>query len=317
MPVDFFVTGVQKGGTTALDLYLRAHPQIQMATVKEVHHFDDETVSWEAPDHSRLESFFDWSISGMVRGEATPIYIYWPDSLIRLHRYNAAAKLIVGLRHPTFRAFSHWRMETKRGSESLPFENAIGWEARSRVRRTPRGAHRIFSYVERSFYSTQITDLLNLFPRHQVFFYRMDFLWSNPENVLRDIQQFLNVAADTRQDRRYIVPIDTTDVGTLSPSARATLDQMFVDDIRATASLTQLDLSDWLEPYYQESIGAGDRPRLLPEAMRGVRSDRSRTGFDYLNAHGACDTLKRTPDRPLMPTRQAVDSSRISESRAA
>ncbi|MCA0448534.1 MAG: sulfotransferase, partial [Proteobacteria bacterium] len=39
--VDFFIAGVQKGGTTALDHYLRDHPAIQMASVKEVHAFDD------------------------------------------------------------------------------------------------------------------------------------------------------------------------------------------------------------------------------------------------------------------------------------
>jgi hypothetical protein len=144
MSVDFFIAGVQKGGTTALDHYLRAHPQIQTAAVKEVHHFDNDTVDWRKPDHSWLESFFDWSVPAVVRGEATPIYTYWPDSLKRMHRYNADAKLIVGLRHPSFRAFSHWRMETTRGAETLAFEHAIGWQARSRVRLEPRGAHRVF-----------------------------------------------------------------------------------------------------------------------------------------------------------------------------
>jgi hypothetical protein len=258
MSVDFFIAGAQKGGTTALDHYLRAHPQIQMAAVKELHYFDDDAVDWGKPDYSRLESFFDWSVPAVVRGEATPIYTYWPDSLKRIHRYNAAAKLIVGLRHPSFRAFSHWRMVTKRGLETLPFDDAVGWQARSRVRLAPRGAHRVFSYVERGLYAGQIREMLTLFPRHQAYFYRTDAHWRNQDQVLRDVQKFLNVDEKLSDGRQYIVPADTTDLGTLPHTTRTRLDEMFAEDIRATASLTGLDLADWLEPSYRESIGAGN-----------------------------------------------------------
>ena len=258
MLVNFFIAGVQKGGTTALDQFLRAHPQIQMATVKEVHYFDDDGGASEAEDYSRLESFFDWSISGVVRGEATPIYLYWPNSLKRLHRYNAAAKLVIGLRHPSFRAFSHWRMEAARGLETLPFDEAIGWQARARVRLAPRGVHRIYSYVERGLYSTQIAGMLDLFPRHQVYFYRTDDLWQDHDRVLREVQSFLNVTPIIIQDRRYIAPVDAGGSGALSPEMRGRLDEIFVEDIHTTASLTGLDLGDWLDPSYEESIGEWD-----------------------------------------------------------
>ena len=36
-PINFIVCGTQKGGTTALDYYLRSHKQICMALKKEVH----------------------------------------------------------------------------------------------------------------------------------------------------------------------------------------------------------------------------------------------------------------------------------------
>jgi hypothetical protein len=112
--------------------------------------------------------------------------------------------------------------------------------------------------VERGLYAGQISELLTLFPRHQVYFYRTDALWRTQEQVLRDVQKFLNVDEKVGNDRRYIVPVDTTDLGTLPPAARARLDEMFAEDIRATASLTGLDLADWLEPSYEESIGEGD-----------------------------------------------------------
>ena len=41
-PINFIVCGTQKGGTTALDYYLRTHQEICMALKKEVHFFDND-----------------------------------------------------------------------------------------------------------------------------------------------------------------------------------------------------------------------------------------------------------------------------------
>ena len=101
MLVDFFIAGVQKGGTTALDYFLRQHPSVEMAGRKEVHFFDDEALDWSRPDYELLHRFFAWERDNVLRGEATPIYSYWPGSIERIHRYNPKAKIVVGLRHPS------------------------------------------------------------------------------------------------------------------------------------------------------------------------------------------------------------------------
>ncbi|MCA8901940.1 MAG: sulfotransferase [Hyphomonas sp.] len=192
--LDFFIVGVQKGGTTALATYLRRHPELQLSRTKEVHHFDDEqTVDWQSPDHARLHDQFDWTTENVLRGEATPIYLYWPQSLERLQRYNPDARLIVMLRHPAFRAFSHWRMEYKRQWDDLPFEEAISTEGRRRVETAPGGVHRVYSYVERGFYAPQVLRLLGLFPRSQILFLRTDEMWKAPAAVLARIEEFLGV----------------------------------------------------------------------------------------------------------------------------
>jgi hypothetical protein len=96
-----------------------------MAKVKEVHFFDNEGLDWSKADYSPLHSNFLWDRVDQMRGEATPIYTYWPNALERLRNYNAEAKLIIGFRHPTYRAYSHWRMETGRNAESLDFIQCI------------------------------------------------------------------------------------------------------------------------------------------------------------------------------------------------
>jgi len=255
--VQFFIAGVQKGGTTALNSVLRGHPSIQMARVKEVHHFDDDAIDWSAPDHSRLHAAYDWKARGAVRGEATPITLYWPNALERLCCYNPRAKLLIGLRNPAFRAFSHWRMETKRGWDSLPFRQAVGPEGRQRVRDAPGGVHRMFSYVERGLYAGQIEHLLTLFPRYQVLFFRTDRLWLEPGHVLDEVQDFIEVERRLTAQHRYVVPIDSSDLGPIPAEQRQMLDQVFAADIQRTAAHSGLDLSDWLRPSYREPMPTG------------------------------------------------------------
>jgi hypothetical protein len=263
--VDFFVAGVQKAGTTALDTYLRAHLDVQMASRKEVHHFDDEQVDWRHPDHGRLHACFDWTGTAAPRGESTPIYLYWPRALERLHRYNPFAKLIILLRHPAWRAISHWKMETARGYDNFPLDLALSDTGRLRVSAAEGGVHRVFSYVERGFYAPQIERLLGLFPRRQVHFLKTADLWRKPEASLASIALFLGAERKPSAPAltEYIVPIDTSAMDPVPAAIVAELTQKFRADIEATASLTGLDLSPWLSPEYAEPLSpAGCQKRV-------------------------------------------------------
>ncbi|PWW03583.1 sulfotransferase domain-containing protein [Hoeflea marina] len=261
--VDFFIIGVQKGGTTALDRLCRSHPSMQMAAVKEVHFFDDEAIDWAEPCYQRLHDAFDWSTGDVLRGESTPIYIYWPQALARLRRYNPDAKLILALRHPGRRAFSQWRMERKRSNEALTFDEVISVHGRLRVHLAEAGAHPVYSYVERGFYAAQIERLFDIFPRHQVHFLRTDLLWREPATTLAGVSEFLGIggwdAAAAVTD--YVAPIANAEMEIIPLRARAKLDTIFRGDIARTAELTGLNLSDWLDPDYQEPMrtaaGAG------------------------------------------------------------
>lgn len=256
--VDFFIAGVQKGGTTALDSYLRRHSAIQMARIKEVHHFDDEkNVDWATPAHDRLHTHFDWTVEGVRRGEATPIYTYWPRSLERLKTYNSGARLIIGLRHPVHRAHSHWKMEVTRGADTLSFEEAVSDAGRQRVASAPGGVHRVYSYIERGFYAAQVERVLRLFAREKVHFFRTDALWRDTAATLSQIEAFLGLPEELGQGAapEYIVPLKPGTQGPLEHAPlRVELLTLFAQDIAATAKLTGLNLGDWLSPGYAEPM---------------------------------------------------------------
>ena len=251
--IDFFVVGVQKGGTTALDRMLRDHPGIQMARRKEVHFFDDEDIDWMSPDFTGLHQEFDWSKSGAIRGEVTPIYIYWRSALARIRNYNPDARIIVALRHPSFRAYSHWRMEFGRNAETLPFIDAVS-SGRARVSDAPGGQHRVHSYVERGFYEHQIVELKRHFPAHQIHFFRTDSLWTDPRRVLQRIEVFLGVEPYLAPHPAYIVPMPSAQTPPMSNFDRSYLDKLFEPTIAALSDLTGLQLDDWRRPDYSEPM---------------------------------------------------------------
>ena len=47
--------------------------------------------------------------------------MYWERCAERIWSYNPSMSMILILRDPVDRAYSHWAMETKRGMETLPF----------------------------------------------------------------------------------------------------------------------------------------------------------------------------------------------------
>jgi len=242
----FLVAGVQKGGTSALFDYLREHPGIQMPGVKEAHFFDDEGVDWRSPDYGRYHALFEED--RRLRGEATPIYLYWPASLERIARYNPAMRIILLFRDPILRAWSHWKMEYAKGKETRPF----AWCIRDgRARLSPGdpaapGHHRVFSYVERGLYGQQVARLLDLFPREQCLFLRSEQLAADPTHCLDRVFDFLGVARQGNQPARIVHPgREIAYPSRLEPEDRELLAGTYRSDLSRFEHLTGIETSFW------------------------------------------------------------------------
>lgn len=234
--VDFIVVGVQKAGTTALFDYLLDDPAYSLSKVKEVHFFDEESVNWAAPDYAPYHAQFDWKRRA-IRGEATPIYLYWPRSLERIAAYNPHVRLIVMLRDPVERAWSHWRMETSRGVETRPFSWCIR-QGRARLFESePWGVHREFSYVERGFYGEQIERLFSIFPREQVLILLADELRAEPTGALAKVNDFLGAPAGRAADHRD-VHVGQEVGGALDAADVTFLREIYEQDAARLAALT-------------------------------------------------------------------------------
>jgi hypothetical protein len=240
MRVDFVIGGTQKGGTSALDSFLRQHPEICMPTSrKELHFFDRED---ENRDYKEYHANFKPKPQHRVIGEASPIYIYWETAPYRIWKYNPQMKWILALRNPVERAFSAWNMETKRGKDKLTFADAIEREP-ERCREALPLQHRVYSYVDRGFYAQQVRRLFNIFGKENVLVLLSEELRYEHQKTLRSVFEFLGVDSSfvppeaSVFEQEYSIQIDN--------QLRSRLIDMFYFDVKQLEKLIGRDLSAW------------------------------------------------------------------------
>ncbi|PHS73639.1 MAG: hypothetical protein COB22_00060 [Cycloclasticus sp.] len=149
--VNFVVAGAQKSGSSALNRFLAMHPELCMTKKKrnELHYFEDDRLFNQmiSSDH-KYHMHFKPKASHKLIGDVTPAYMYYPQAAERMFNYNPKLKIILILRNPIERAFSHWNMQTKRRRETRPFLEAIQCEENTPNNTFPTRSKR-FSFENR------------------------------------------------------------------------------------------------------------------------------------------------------------------------
>ena len=242
--VNFLICGTQKGGTTALADYLRLHPQIHIPARKELHFFDNENICWQNPPYWHYHRSYQNAEHHQLWGDATPIYMYWKPAVERIWRYNSSMRLIATLRNPISRAYSHWAMEYERGKENLSFDEAIINEAKRSQKVLPE-QHRVFSYIERGFYSSQIRKLWHFFGKDSVLILRQEELLKDPQTNLNKICNLLEV--NRLSSIEPILSHERKYIASMSPNAKNYLRRIFWHEVCQLESLLGWNCSNWLE----------------------------------------------------------------------
>jgi hypothetical protein len=200
----FFIIGAQKAGTTALFDHLARHPDIAPPLAKEVHYFDlavGRGEGWYAAHFPVCPSMGQGG-GRPLTFDASPYYLFHPDVAERLKRFAPDAKLIVLLRDPVARAWSHYWHEWSRGYEKLEPMAAFEAEAsrvpepHERIGQGAQGrfAHQHFSYVARSEYDRQIARWRKVFSPEQLLVLRSEDLFSDPAGALSEVTAFLGIS---------------------------------------------------------------------------------------------------------------------------
>jgi lipopolysaccharide transport system ATP-binding protein len=189
----FFIIGAQKSGTTSLSHYLSASPGIRPARNKELHYY---SRWYHQRSHHWHRAHFPLSLlrTGFITGEATPNYLFHPDAPARVATDFPDARLIVSLREPAARAFSHYRMMRRHGHELLSFAEALQAEA-ARLHDPDWGDAQVYrySYQSRGLYALQLRRWLEYFDRDQMFIFQAERLFDQPDRVCAEITNWLGV----------------------------------------------------------------------------------------------------------------------------
>ena len=228
---DFLIIGAQKCGTTSLYEYLKQHPGLSSNIgEKEIHFFDKnfrKGSRW-------YKSNFPLRREGILYYEATPYYIFHPLAPHRVRDLLPNAKLIVMLRNPVDRTFSHYKWQVRRGRETLSFEEAIEREderlkgEEERLIKEPfyrSFNHRKFGYVARSKYVVQIKRWLKYFPESSILILDSKELQTDPEDCFGRIFKFLGVEYKEINIEKNFNPGNYTD--RISSTMREKLTKLF------------------------------------------------------------------------------------------
>jgi hypothetical protein len=132
-PPDFLVIGTKRGGTTSLGRYLFAHPMVTAlfparSAPKGVRYFDqypDRSERWYRSHFATVLARGPALRPRKLAGEATANYLWHPRAAERAERVAPDARILVLVRDPVDRAWSHWREQARRGVETCSFEEAL------------------------------------------------------------------------------------------------------------------------------------------------------------------------------------------------
>lgn len=181
---NFVVIGAMKGGTSSLARYLRAHPDVFMATPKEPKFFTrywDEGLGW-------YEQLFAGAGDAKAVGEASTDLTLAPDIPgipERVHAVLPDVRLVYVVRHPVRRTQSHYEYRAvPRGdhrAETLPIAEAL---------------HAFPRYVDGSRYAFQLEQYLDLYPRERVLVISSDRLRDDRRATIRRVFDFIGVDPD-------------------------------------------------------------------------------------------------------------------------
>lgn len=207
----FIIIGAAKSGTTALYEYMAQHPQVFMSAVKEPHYFcyEGRDLSFGGPPTpltsrsvTQPEAYlnlFKNAAGFKAIGEASPFYMYLPQTASHIHAKIPYIKLVVILRNPVERAFSNYQFLVRDGREPLDFRAGLDAEAQ----RIAENWEPIWHYTRLGFYTEQLKRYYALFDRRQLQVILYDDFQRAPLPVIQSIFRFIGVDDTFQPDMSY------------------------------------------------------------------------------------------------------------------
>ncbi len=310
---NFIVVGANKGGTTSIYHYLRQHPEVYLSPVKEPHFFSkdidinlfkrefaqnklqdiekyvngDMHEEYHAAfirDETQYRKLFKNVKNEKAIGELSTSYLYSSVAANEIHKLIPDCKIIICLRNPIDRAYSHYRMNLWTGnSNEFDFHKALLDD----FNHDPKVWGNAHLYTEIGMYYEQVKRYIDVFGKNNVKIIFTEDMKKNASAVIREVYEFIGVdptfVADTSKqynevytpkyknltwflNKTGIRPImkkfsprvvknmivkmlykGKSDKGEIPVEAKTFLKEKLSGDIQQLSILLNKDLSNWLK----------------------------------------------------------------------
>lgn len=201
----FFQVGAAKAGTTSLWELIAQHPHIGTPTAakepqyfvwgEEVQTFDYR--GWKRIPQAHQEDFgtyldlFEVTPETRILGEASVQYLCHPGAPAKIAKYAPDAKILICLREPVARAWSHYTYNLMRTEErEADFMKAIEAELAS------TNPYYASAYVGLGDYAPHVRRWIETFGRQNVKIVLAEDMLLDPDGTAREVFAFLGLASD-------------------------------------------------------------------------------------------------------------------------
>ncbi len=168
-----------------------------MSPVKEPNFFSWEDIESQnlyykgqniktAEEYGKL---FEDALKNQKKGEASVSYLFYPNVPKRIKKSVPEAKIIILLRNPVERAFSHYLMDMKLGYVSLSFDDVIFRNIKSEKLQLY-----FQQYVELGLYYEQVERYYQEFGKENVFVILSEDMFKDPQVIFQTLCDFLDIS---------------------------------------------------------------------------------------------------------------------------
>ena len=252
---NFIIIGVHKGGTTSLYNYLIQHPYIAPARIKEPNFFNrffHRGLIWYRAHFTTIFHVYSVKVRhghSLITGEASINYLWHPDAPKRILQTIPNVKLIILLRNPVDRAYSHYQMQCRIGRETFSFEEAIAKEeerisgemekmiVNEKYHSKPFGW---YAYLSKGKYADQLEDWFSKFPREQFLILNSEDFFANPSETIECVCKFLKLPSFHLSEYKQFKAGNYQDI---NASTRKHLQEYFRSHNERLAALLNMDLN--------------------------------------------------------------------------
>lgn len=211
---DFFIVGAPKCGTTAMNGYLRQHPQIFMPEKKDISFFGSDLMfSRSRISREEYLSLFQGANGAIRVGESSVWYLYSATAAQEIKSFAPSAGIIVMLRNPVDMLYAQHSQFLYNCNEDIPdFKAALEAEPlRKQGRCIPGQSHFVegLFYRETVKYSEQVRRYFDVFGRENVHVILYDDFKLDTAKAYGDTLTFLGVDPSFRPLFQVINPNKT------------------------------------------------------------------------------------------------------------